>query len=89
MLRHAIRDSACLSTGNVERTSKRVAMPRKMRVEYAGAIYQAMSRDDRREDIFLDDMDLQDFLRTQRGRTVDGEGGGEEGLRSHEKRTKL
>ena len=32
-------------------------MPRKMRVEYAGAIYHVMSRGDRREDIFLDDMD--------------------------------
>jgi hypothetical protein len=31
-------------------------MPRKMRVEYAGAIYHVMSRGDRREDIFLDDV---------------------------------
>jgi len=30
-------------------------MPRKMRVEYPGAIYHVMSRGDRREDIFLDD----------------------------------
>jgi hypothetical protein len=73
----------------VERTSKRVAMPRKMRVEYAGPIYHVMSRGDRREDIFLDDVDWQDFLRTQRGGRVDAEEGGEEGLRSHEKRTKL
>jgi len=73
----------------VERTSKRVAMPRKMRVEYAGPIYHVMSRGDRREDIFLDDVDRQDFLRTQRGGRVDAEEGGKEGLRSHEKRTKL
>jgi len=39
-------------------------MPRKMRVEYAGAIYHVMSRGDRREDIFLDDVDRQDFLKT-------------------------
>jgi hypothetical protein len=36
-------------------------MPRKMRVEYPGAIYHVMSRGDRREDIFLDDIDRQDF----------------------------
>ena len=35
-----------------------------MRVEYAGAIYHLMSRGDRREDIFLDDVDRQDFLKT-------------------------
>jgi len=28
-------------------------MPRKMRVEYEGALYHVMSRGDRREDIFL------------------------------------
>jgi REP element-mobilizing transposase RayT len=39
-------------------------MPRKLRVEYPGAIYHVMSRGDRREDIFLDDVDRQDFLRT-------------------------
>jgi hypothetical protein len=39
-------------------------MPRKMRVEYPGAIYHVMSRGDRREDIFLDDVDRQDFLKT-------------------------
>jgi putative transposase len=35
-----------------------------MRVEYPGAIYHVMSRGDRREDIFLDDVDRQDFLKT-------------------------
>jgi REP element-mobilizing transposase RayT len=39
-------------------------MPRKMRVEYAGALYHVMSRGDRREDIFLDDVDRQDYLKT-------------------------
>jgi REP element-mobilizing transposase RayT len=39
-------------------------MPRKIRVEYPGAIYHVMSRGDRREDIFLDDVDRQDFLKT-------------------------
>jgi REP element-mobilizing transposase RayT len=39
-------------------------MPRKMRVEYPGAIYHIMSRGDRREDIYLDDVDRQDFLKT-------------------------
>ncbi len=39
-------------------------MPRKVRVEYPGAMYHVMSRGDRREDIFLDDVDRQDFLKT-------------------------
>jgi len=39
-------------------------MPRKMRGQYPGAIYHVMSRGDRREDIFLDDVDRQDFLKT-------------------------
>lgn len=39
-------------------------MPRKMRVQYPGAIYHLMSRGDHSEDIFLDDVDRQDFLKT-------------------------
>jgi REP element-mobilizing transposase RayT len=39
-------------------------MPRQLRVEFPGAIYHVMSRDDRREDIFRDDVGRQDFLRT-------------------------
>ena len=39
-------------------------MPRKLRVQYEGAIYHVMDRGDRREDIFLDDVDRQDFLKT-------------------------
>jgi putative transposase len=35
-----------------------------MRVEYPGAIYHVMSRGDRGEDIYLDDVDRQDFLKT-------------------------
>ena len=35
-----------------------------MRVEYPGAIYHVMDRGDRREDIFLDDVDRQEFLKT-------------------------
>jgi REP element-mobilizing transposase RayT len=35
-----------------------------MRVEYEGAIYHLMSRGDRGEDIFLDDVDRHDFLKT-------------------------
>lgn len=36
----------------------------KLRVEFPGAIYHVMSRGDRREDIFRDDVDRQDFLKT-------------------------
>jgi putative transposase len=39
-------------------------MPRQPRIEYPGAIYHIMSRGDRRENIFLDDVDRQDFLKT-------------------------
>jgi hypothetical protein len=39
-------------------------MPRQLRIEYPGALYHVMSRGDRREDIFLDDVDGQDFLKT-------------------------
>ncbi len=39
-------------------------MPRKMRVEYPGALYHLMSRGDRREPIFKDDRDRVCFLET-------------------------
>ena len=38
-------------------------MPRKLRLEYEGAIYHVMNRGDRREDIFLDDRDREGFLK--------------------------
>ena len=37
-------------------------MPRKLRLEYPGAIYHVMNRGDRREDIFRDDEDRRRFL---------------------------
>jgi putative transposase len=39
-------------------------MPRQLRVEYPGAIYHVMSRGDRQKDIYVDDVDRQDFLKT-------------------------
>ena len=39
-------------------------MARKLRVEYPGAIYHVMNRGDRREPIFKDDKDRQQFLNT-------------------------
>lgn len=39
-------------------------MARKLRVEYAGAIYHLMNRGDRREPIFRDDRDRETFLAT-------------------------
>src|ERR1039458_8056686 len=39
-------------------------MPRAMRVEYPGATYHVMDRGDRWEDIFVNDVDRQDFLKT-------------------------
>ena len=44
-----------------------MTMPRRWRVEYPGAMYHVMSRGDRREDIFLDDVDRQDFIKTLAG----------------------
>lgn len=37
-------------------------MARKLRVEYPGAIYHVMNRGDRREPIFLDDLDRRGFI---------------------------
>ncbi len=39
-------------------------MPRKLRLEYPGAMYHLMGRGDPREDIFLDDVDRQDLIET-------------------------
>jgi REP element-mobilizing transposase RayT len=39
-------------------------MPRKLRLQYEGAIYHVMNRGDRKEAIFLDDPDRQRFLAT-------------------------
>ena len=39
-------------------------MPCQLRVQYPGAIYHVMSRGNRREKIFLDDVDRQDFIKT-------------------------
>ena len=39
-------------------------MPRKLRVQYPGAIYHVMNRGDRREPIFKDDKDRRRFLET-------------------------
>ena len=38
-------------------------MPRTLRLQYAGALYQFMSRRDWRERIFLDDVDRPDFVK--------------------------
>jgi len=39
-------------------------MPRKLRVQYPGAIYHVMNRGDRRDPIFGDDQDRRRFLET-------------------------
>ena len=38
-------------------------MPRKMRVQYPGAMYHVMSRGDQRDDLFCDDVDRHDFIK--------------------------
>ena len=39
-------------------------MPRQLRVEYPGAIYYVISRGDRKKDIYLDEVDRQDFSKS-------------------------
>ena len=39
-------------------------MPRPSRIDYPGAIRHVMRRGDRREPVFMDDVDRQDFLET-------------------------
>lgn len=39
-------------------------MPRQVRIQYPGAMYHVMSRGNRRQVIYLDDVDRQDFLKT-------------------------
>ncbi len=39
-------------------------MPRKLRIQYPGAIYHVLNRGDQREDIFKDDQDRKRFLST-------------------------
>jgi len=39
-------------------------MPRQVRYEYPGAMYHVMSRGDQRDDIFLDDVDRHEFIKT-------------------------
>ena len=39
-------------------------MPRQLRLEYEGAIYHLLSRGDRREEIFRDDLDRSSILET-------------------------
>ncbi len=39
-------------------------MPRQVRIQHPGAIYHVMSRGNRRQDIFLDEVVRQDFLKT-------------------------
>jgi REP-associated tyrosine transposase len=48
----------------VFRSGRILSVGRKLRVEYAGAIYHVMSRGDRREAIFKDDEDRRHFLAT-------------------------
>jgi REP element-mobilizing transposase RayT len=39
-------------------------MPRKLRIEFPGAVHHLISRSDRGEDIFLDELDRHGFLKT-------------------------
>jgi hypothetical protein len=41
-----------------------LATPRQLRIQYEEAIYHLMSRGDRREEIFRDVLDREDFFKT-------------------------
>lgn len=50
-------------------------MPRQVRIQYPGAVYHVMSRGNRRQDIYLDHVDRQDFeRRTEARRLEPGDG---------------
>jgi hypothetical protein len=57
-------------------------MLRKMRVEYPGALYHVMSRGDQRDDMFFDDVDRHDCIKTlalsgrYKAQLVEGRGNG-------------
>ena len=46
-------------------------MPRKLRIQYPGAIYHVMDRGDQRETIFRDDQDRRQFLSALRAGIAD------------------
>ena len=48
----------------LEEMESKMRMPRKLRVQYAGAIYHVMNRGDRRENIFEDEQDHVRFMET-------------------------
>src|SRR5947209_2119805 len=64
MMRRRVAKSL-VDLDDVANTDDKSLMPRKMRVEYPGAIYHVMSRGDRREDIFLVDASLAHLGRAQ------------------------
>jgi hypothetical protein len=48
-------------------------MPRKLRIEFRGAMYHVMSRGDRREKIFLDDVGFSVHLNPVRTRMLEAQ----------------
>lgn len=46
------------------RSIQGLTMPRELRGQYPGGIHHVMSRGDQRDDIFLDDVDRHDFIKT-------------------------
>ena len=55
-------------------------MPRQLRIQYPGAMYHVMSRGNRRQAIFLDDVDRQESERRLEAQRL--ETGDEEGLKA-------
>ena len=57
-------EQVSLTIDTLDRRRSLAPVPRKLRIEYPGAMYHVMNRGDRREDIFHDDEDRKRFLAT-------------------------
>lgn len=64
LTRIATSKGSLIHTDRFEKAKDVHEMPRELRIEYVGAIYQVMNRGGLLEDIFLDDEDRRLFLKT-------------------------
>src|SRR5882724_2100549 len=58
------KKGSVLTIDTLEKVRLNAAMARQLRIQYDGAIYHLLSRGDRREEIFRDDVDRKSFVET-------------------------
>src|SRR4051812_37360640 len=58
------KKGSVLTIDTLEEVRLNAAMARQLRIQYDGAIYHLLSRGDRREEIFRDDVDRKSFVET-------------------------